>query len=103
VSIDENQVDMVTQIKEGQFSEVKSSEITPGKLSHTISAFANTDGGDLYVGITEHLLGGNVKKRGLSGFRDVEAANGHIQSLEKYFPLSKDFQYEFLRCQDRPE
>src|ERR1700676_3663642 len=78
IAIDELQANLVTEIEEGQFSEVKATAITPGKLSHTISAFANTDGGDLYIGVTENLIGGNVKKRQWYGFADVEAANGHI-------------------------
>ena len=75
---------------------MKAIAITPAKLSHTISAFANTDGGDLYIGIGEQLLGGNAKKREWAGFPDVEAANGHLQAFERAFPLGKDFQYEFL-------
>jgi ATP-dependent DNA helicase RecG len=102
IEIDEKQADAVTQIGEGQFSEVKSIAVSPAKVSHTISAFANTDGGDLYIGISEQILGGNVKKREWAGFPDVEAANGHMQAFEKHFPLGKDFQYEFLRCAGRP-
>ncbi len=101
IVIDESQADLVTYIEEGQFSDVKGAGISPSKLSHTVSAFANTDGGDLYVGITEHLLGGNVKKREWAGFPDVEAANGLIQSFEQRFPLGKDFQYDFMRCLSR--
>jgi ATP-dependent DNA helicase RecG len=102
IEIDEKQADAVTQIGEGQFSEVKAIAASPAKVSHTISAFANTDGGDLYIGISENLLGGNVKKREWAGFPDVEAANGHMQAFEKHFPLGKDFQYEFLQCANRP-
>jgi ATP-dependent DNA helicase RecG len=102
VPIDDAQADLLTQIEEGQFSEVKDKAISPAKLSHTISAFANTDGGDLYIGISEQMLGGHAKKRQWSGFADVEAANGHIQAFEKAFPLGKDFQYDFLRCPSRP-
>src|SRR5436190_18769704 len=98
LEIDEAQASLVSQIEEGQFSDVKSIAISPAKLSHTISAFANTDGGDLYIGISEQLLGGNAKKREWDGFVDVEAANGHLQAFERVFPLGKDFQYEFLRC-----
>ena len=58
VEIDEPQADLLTHIEEGQYSEVKSIAITPAKLGNTISAFANTDGGDLYIGIGEQLLGG---------------------------------------------
>lgn len=100
--IDEGQADRLTQVEEGQYSDVKSIAITPAKLSNTISAFANSDGGDLYIGIAEQMLGGNAKKRTWEGFPDVEAANGHLQAFERAFPLGKDFQYEFLRCRQRP-
>jgi ATP-dependent DNA helicase RecG len=99
--IDEPQAGLVIRMEEGQFSEVKSTAITPAKLSHTISAFANTDGGELYIGISEQMLGGNVKERNWDGFPDVEAANAHMQVFERYFPLGKDFQYEFMRCPTR--
>jgi ATP-dependent DNA helicase RecG len=102
VIIDELQADLVTQIEEGQFSEVKSIAVSPAKLTHTISAFANTDGGELYIGISEQILGGNIKKREWSGFADVESANGHLQAFENTFPFGKDFQYEFMRCHGRP-
>ena len=102
VQIEKKEADAIAQVEEGQFSEVKAKEITPKKLSHTISGFANADGGDLFIGIGEQLVGGNVKKRTWDGFQDMEAANGHLQAFEKLFPLGKDFQYEFLRCSSRP-
>jgi ATP-dependent DNA helicase RecG len=101
LSVDEGQADLLAQIEEGQYSEVKAKEISAAKLSHTISAFANTDGGDLYIGVGEQLLGGNRKNRFWDGFVDIEAANGHLQAFEKAFPLGKDFQYEFFRCPKR--
>jgi ATP-dependent DNA helicase RecG len=101
IEIDEAQADLLTQVEEGQYSDVKSISISPAKLTNTISAFANTDGGDLYIGIEESLLGGNVKRRGWAGFADIEAANGHLQAFQKSFPLGKDFQFEFLRAPNR--
>jgi len=101
IEIDEEQADLLTQIEEGQYSDVKAIAITAAKLSHTISAFANTDGGDLYIGISEQMLGGNAKRRAWDGFADVEAASGHLQAFERAFPLGNDFQYEFLRCTNR--
>jgi ATP-dependent DNA helicase RecG len=92
---------LVTKIEEGQFLDVKAIAIAPSKLSHTISAFANTDGGELYIGISEQMLGGGVKQREWDGFPDMEAANGHLQAFDKYFPLGNDFQYEFMRCAKR--
>lgn len=99
--IDDGQADLLTQIAEGQFSDVKASAITPAKLTNTIAAFANSDGGDLYIGINEVHLGGGAKTREWAGFPDVEAANGHLQSFERLFPLGTDFQYDFLRCENR--
>jgi ATP-dependent DNA helicase RecG len=92
------EADRITAIEEGQFSDVKGLEITPAKLTKTISAFANSDGGDLYVGIEEI---GPSKTRRWTGFTNQEAANGHLQIFEKLFPLGNDFQYEFLRCDAR--
>jgi ATP-dependent DNA helicase RecG len=101
-SISPAQADLVTEIGEGQFADVKDINIAPAKLSATISAFANSDGGDLYVGIAERHLGGGVKRREWVGFRDVEAANGHLQSFERLFPLGTDFRYGFLKCEGLP-
>ena len=92
----------MSQIGEGQFSDVKAAAIPAARLTFTISALANSDGGDVYIGIGEAQLAGGVKRRIWSGFRDVEAANGHVQSFERLFPLGTDFQYEFLRCEGLP-
>ena len=101
-SISEQQAAIVEAIGEGQFSEVKASQIAPSKLSKTIAAFANSDGGDLYVGIAEVQHGGGVKARQWAGFVDVEAANGHLQSFERLFPLGTGFRYSFLKCEKKP-
>ena len=98
IVLEEEQAKLLIQIEEGQYSDVKATAISPSKLGNSISAFANTDGGDLYIGISEEMLGGNVKRREWNGFADVEGANGHMQAFERIFPLGRDFQYEFLRC-----
>jgi ATP-dependent DNA helicase RecG len=99
--IGEPEAELVAQIGEGQFSEVKAIGITPSRLTKTLSAFANSDGGDLYIGVDEIQLGGGVKRREWAGFPDVEAANGFLQSFERLFPLGTDFQYDFFRCEQR--
>ena len=101
VTIDSSQADIITQIAEGQFSEVKSTAISPAKLSNSITALANSDGGDLYVGVAELHLGGGARVREWQGFPNVEAANGHLQAFESLFPLGMDFQYEFLKSEQR--
>lgn len=90
-----NQRDIILRINEGHYSDVKSIDIRPGRITETISAFANADGGDLYIGIDELGL---TKDRKWRGFFDMEAANAHIQVFEQLFPLGRDFTYTFLAC-----
>ena len=87
-------------LEEGQFADLKAIEVEPAKLTKHMSAFANTDGGDVYIGIDESA--GTPKVRTWRGFANPESANGHIQAFEKFFPLGADFQYEFLRCDAMP-
>ena len=99
VRISDLQAQKLIAIDEGQFADVKSVEITPASLTKTISAFANADGGDLYIGIAEV---GRSRSRSWAGFGSQENANGHLQIFEQLFPLGTDFQYEFLRCDAQP-
>src|ERR1019366_9623586 len=90
---------LLLDFRESQFGDLKAKEIKPAKLSKAISAFANADGGDLYIGIAEISPD---KHREWHGFVDEEAANGHIQALEAIFPLGLDFQYDFLEAEGMP-
>lgn len=97
VEITGAQRDPLLALDEGHFVELKGTGVSTKKLGRTVSAFANSAGGDLYVGIAEtDLLGSKV--RTWHGFRDQEAANGHLQSLEALFPLGAEYSYEFLTC-----
>ncbi|MFE4140452.1 ATP-binding protein [Peribacillus sp. YIM B13472] len=89
-------VQTILALEEDHFSDLKSFQIKPAKLSRTIAAFANADGGELYIGINEEEVDGN-KVRKWDGFSDIEAANGHIQIFEQLFPLGQDFNYTFLK------
>lgn len=89
------QAEQVRLLDEGQFVDLKAKEIAPKDLTNDISALANADGGDLYIGITD-------KERKWDGFESVESANGHTQCFENIFPLGNDFKYEFLRCDAYP-
>ncbi|HEY1270103.1 MAG TPA: ATP-binding protein [Candidatus Binatia bacterium] len=98
--ISEEQAEKIRLVSEGQFSDVKSVLIPPSNLTKHISALADADGGDLYIGIAE-TTSGDRKIRTWEGFADAEAANGHLQIFEELFPLGTDFQYEFLSCDQR--
>lgn len=96
IEITENQKNIILDIEEDHFRDLKAIDIKPAKLTKTISAFANTVGGETYIGIDETEVNG-VKQRQWRGFADVEAANGHLQIFEQLFPLSTDFNYTFLQ------
>ena len=93
-TINDGEADKIQLLEEGQFADVKGKEKAPRSLSEDISAFANADGGDLYIGITD-------QERYWKGFENVEAANGFIQLFEELFPLGNYFQYNFLRCNSK--
>lgn len=93
IKITKDQADKIRLLDENQFEDVKAKEIRPKELTTHLSAFANSDAGDLYIGITD-------KERVWDGFENVEAANGHLQCFEDFFPLGTNFHYEFLECDD---
>lgn len=100
ITISRTQADQIINFEEGQFGDVKAIEKKPASLSEDISAFANADGGDLYVGIDELEVNG-VKTRSWRGFSNPEGANGLVQVCDRLFPVG-EFQYEFLRCDGLP-
>lgn len=93
VMIDQSQWQIIYDTGESHFFDIKSRDIAPGKLTKTLSAFANADGGELYIGVEEDKV---KKTRTWRGFDSDEDANGHLQIFETLFPLGNDFQYEFV-------
>ncbi|PSN19045.1 ATP-dependent DNA helicase RecG [filamentous cyanobacterium CCP5] len=89
IIISDTEVQKILVLEESHFCDIKSIDISPAKLTKAISAFANAEGGELFIGIED-------TPRVWRGFQAQEAANGHIQALEGLFPLGTDFQYEFL-------
>ena len=94
-TITDTQKSYLLSIEESHFLDLKSIEINPGKLTKTISAFANSSGGELYIGIQERSVDGK-KQRSWKGFENQEAANGHVQVFEQLFPLGQSYAYAFL-------
>ena len=48
-----DQAQALLKAEETHFLDLKSVEISPSTLSKTVSAFANTSGGEIFVGIEE--------------------------------------------------
>jgi ATP-dependent DNA helicase RecG len=78
---------------ESHFLDFKATGISPARLTKTLSAFANADGGELFIGVSEQGT-----RLVWDGFAREEDANGHIQAFEEFFPSSAYFRYEFLAC-----
>ncbi len=100
--ISDEQKDRIVNLSENHFYDLKSKNIAPRKLTKTISAFANADGGDLYIGIDEIKNDSYVVvSRIWNGFTTIEDANGHIQALTELFPLNNSyFIYEFIETEE---
>jgi ATP-dependent DNA helicase RecG len=91
--IDASEVARILKFDEGHYLDVKRIDVRPGKLTETVSAFANTAGGELFVGIGEEQA-----KEGhfWESFTNFEAANSHIQAIEGMSPLGNHYRAAFL-------
>lgn len=94
--VSDSQVAQLLEMEEGHFIELKSIGVTPASLTKTVSAFANTGGGEVYVGLDESVgLLGKVRK--WRGFNDQESANGVLQAIESLSPLGNHYTAEFIK------
>ncbi len=94
IELSPSERDKVLAHSEGHFADLKAIDIAPRKLTRSLSAFANAEGGELFIGIDEDKAN---QERRWRGFNDFEDANGHIQIFEKLFPLGEDYRYSFLK------
>lgn len=94
IDIGRRDVAKTLALEESHFVDVKSTRVSPAKLTKALSAFANADGGELFIGVEENQARSEKTWR---GFPRQEEANGHIQALEELFPLGENVSYEFLR------
>lgn len=80
-------------LDEDQFHDLKSRQIKPAKLHPHFVAMANSDGGDLYVGIEDKKVTGQR----IRGFTAAEEANELIHVLlETTEPVVDGVEFEFL-------
>jgi ATP-dependent DNA helicase RecG len=94
VTISDEQAVIVTEVTEDHFRDKKSRRISPSTFSKTISAFANADGGEVYLGIEDDGT--------WAGFAIQEAANAHIGVLDGLFPLGSGYHAAFLENENLP-
>jgi ATP-dependent DNA helicase RecG len=98
--ITNEEADLILGMEETHFRDVKAREIAPAKLSMSISAFANTAGGELFIGVAEKRKG-EEKTTEWVGLADQEAANPVFAMLEG-LAAPGFVAPTFLECPGRP-
>lgn len=83
-----------TTISENYFYDYKGKSIKPGKLTQSVSAFANASGGEIYLGIIEN---NKTKEKTWDGFENIEDANAHIQTIINLKPVVNFIEFSFLK------
>ena len=85
----------ILDLHEDHFNDVKGKLIMPAKLQEVFVAFANSDGGDIYVGIEDPAYVGER----INGFVNQEEANAMIETLlEQTAPAVENVLVEFLEA-----
>lgn len=98
IIIDQDEVDALLALNEDHFNDVKSKRINPAKLQETFVAFANSDGGDLYIGIEDESESGER----IVGLDNQEEANAIISTLlEETNPAVENVLVEFLEINEK--
>jgi len=93
VAITPEELQKLLDLNEDHFNDVKSARISPAKLQESFVAFANSDGGDLYIGIEDKSVVGER----IIGFKEQENANDLISTLlEQTTPSVENVVIEFL-------
>lgn len=98
--INDEEKQKILSFEESHFLDVKCKDIKPSRLTRSLSAFSNSEGGELYIG----LLTSDSRDRlwTWAGFASQEEANGHIQAFESLFPLGNHCQYQFIQHAKSP-
>jgi ATP-dependent DNA helicase RecG len=93
IEISEAAAAKILALHESHFCDLKSIAIQPAKLTRTLAAFSNAEGGEVYIGIAEDK---SNRVNSWAGFAVPEDANGHLQAFETLFPLGDGYSYTFL-------
>ncbi len=90
-NVTQKEIDDILIIQEDWLIDKKGKDIKPAKLSKTVSAFANTNGGDIYLGIS-HKEDKTVYF--WDGFDSEEQMNQHIDVVTNMFDSYEDYSME---------
>lgn len=90
-TITQEEINDLLLIQEDWLIDKKGKDIRPAKLSKTVSAFANTNGGDIYLGIA-HTEDKTIYY--WDGFANEELMNQHIEIITSMFDSYEDYSLE---------
>jgi ATP-dependent DNA helicase RecG len=93
IQLEDEATDKLLSSLESHFFDRKSKRILPSTLSKSLSAFANSDGGELLVGVEDDGT--------WDGFGMPEDANPIVQILEKHFGFGEYLDAVFLANSNR--
>lgn len=80
-------------LEENHFLDLKSKDIKPSKLQTHFVAFANSDGGEIYVGVKDR----KAMSERIDGYKSIEEANSIIKVLlEETSPSVENVEMEFI-------
>ena len=83
--------------EESHFLDFKRADITPGKLQETVVALANSDGGEVIIGLDHDIRRSPVDR--FHGFLNPEHANNHVSVADKLIdPPIPAISAEFIVC-----
>ena len=93
-NVTRKEIEDILAIQEDWITDKKGKDIRPAKLSRTISAFANTNGGDVYVGIAHR---DDKTKYYWDGFDNEEQMNQYIDVVTNMFSSYEDYSIEVYK------
>lgn len=94
IDLSAKEVEVLLNTVEDHFNDFKSKQIAPNKLQETFVAFANADGGNIYIGVEDSAS----DRERLSGFNEPEEANAIIATLlENTNPAVENVEIEYLK------
>lgn len=92
--ISAEEIQKILDFEENWALDKKGKDISPAKLSRTVAALANHNGGDIYLGISHKP---NKNEYYWDGFSSVEDTNQYVDIISSIFPNFHDCSFEYYK------
>lgn len=95
--------ELLENVQESHFLDFKSKELSGKGLQKIITAFANAEGGEVYVGIKDSKENVSQLIERWDGFQDIEEANQLIQNIFQDIKPLLSLDYEFMKIKNNED